>query len=55
MMVFRSSLYFLHCGECPVDGNILAFLRVFCMDKGLAVDCQIVPSILGVLCIVKSN
>lgn len=30
----RSRSFFLHCGECPMDGELLAFLRVFCMDEG---------------------
>ncbi|PVD25870.1 hypothetical protein C0Q70_13534 [Pomacea canaliculata] len=28
-----SRSYFLHCGDYPVDGELLAFLRVFCMDE----------------------
>ncbi|KAK7103751.1 actin-histidine N-methyltransferase-like [Littorina saxatilis] len=28
-----SRSFYLHCGECPVDGELLAFLRVFSMDE----------------------
>ncbi|XP_076441686.1 actin-histidine N-methyltransferase-like [Babylonia areolata] len=28
-----SRSFFLHCGECPVDGEMLAFLRIFTMDE----------------------
>ncbi|KAK7504177.1 hypothetical protein BaRGS_00004481 [Batillaria attramentaria] len=28
-----SRSFYLHRGECPVDGEMLAFLRVFCMDE----------------------
>ncbi|KAL8567678.1 hypothetical protein ACOMHN_008986 [Nucella lapillus] len=28
-----SRSFYLHCGECPVDGETLAFLRVFTMDE----------------------
>ena len=34
----RSRSFYLHCGDCPVDGEMLAFLRVFSMDEG-RVDC----------------
>lgn len=27
-----SRAFYLHCGECPVDGETLAFLRIFTMD-----------------------
>jgi len=28
-----SRSFYLHCGDCPVDGELLAFLRVFNMDE----------------------
>ncbi|KAH9507193.1 Histone-lysine N-methyltransferase setd3 [Bulinus truncatus] len=30
-----SRAFYLHMGRFPVDGDLLAFLRVFCMDEGV--------------------